>query len=310
MESEEASSRSAVSVASARRLRQQVPPGSKRRRCIGGLEVPIDRQHGMADRMEPELELGDDPEVAATAAQAEEEVRMLVGGRTDRVAVGGDDRVRRHVVAGQPELARQPSHAATQRQAADAGVRDVARRGREPVALGRPIEVAQERTALHAPTAPLRIDRHRVHRAEVDHQPAFRHGHAGHAVATALHGDLEAGLAGVAHRQRDVVRRRAACDHMRTPIDHRVPDFAVLVERRITGLNDLAGEARDRHRSGCEAIWIRFPQVSSKMAVVTGPISVGGCTMWTPSASSRSHSACTSSTANEVAGIPSATIAF
>ena len=57
------------------------------------------------------------------------------------------------------------------------------------------------------------------------------------------------------------------------------------------------------------AIWMRLPQVSSKTAVVTGPISVGGWVNRTPRPLSRSNSAWTSSTANDVYGMPSATSA-
>src|SRR3954447_4792761 len=55
------------------------------------------------------------------------------------------------------------------------------------------------------------------------------------------------------------------------------------------------------------AIWMRFPQVSSRTAVVTGPADSGACVNRTPSADSRSYSCSTSSTANEVNGIPSST---
>jgi hypothetical protein len=48
------------------------------------------------------------------------------------------------------------------------------------------------------------------------------------------------------------------------------------------------------------AIWIRLPHVSSRTAVVTGCISSGSCVKRTPSARSRSYSAFTSSTANDV----------
>ena len=49
---------------------------------------------------------------------------------------------------------------------------------------------------------------------------------------------------------------------------------------------------------GWVAIWIRLPQVSSKTAVVTGPISRGSWVKRTPRARRRSYSAGTSSTAN------------
>ena len=61
--------------------------------------------------------------------------------RTDP-AIRRDDRVRLDVVARQAELAGKPAHPATERQPADARVRDVARRRRQAVRLGRPIEAA------------------------------------------------------------------------------------------------------------------------------------------------------------------------
>jgi hypothetical protein len=48
------------------------------------------------------------------------------------------------------------------------------------------------------------------------------------------------------------------------------------------------------------AIWIRFPHVSSNTAVVTDSISSGSCVNCTPNPRSRSYSACTSLTANDV----------
>jgi len=48
------------------------------------------------------------------------------------------------------------------------------------------------------------------------------------------------------------------------------------------------------------AICIRLPHVSSSTAVVTACISSGSCVNRTPSARSRSYSALTSSTANDV----------
>src|SRR5262245_40634421 len=44
------------------------------------------------DRMQPELELGDDAEVAAAAAQRPEQLRVAVRAGLYDVAVGGDDR--------------------------------------------------------------------------------------------------------------------------------------------------------------------------------------------------------------------------
>ncbi len=59
-------------------------------------------------------------------------------------------------------------------------------------------------------------------------------------------------------------------------------------------------------RHHIETSWMRFPQVSSSTAVVTGPMTVGGCVNVTPASMSRSYSAGTSSTAKEASGTPSA----
>lgn len=57
--------------------------------------------------------------------------------------------------------------------------------------------------------------------------------------------------------------------------------------------------------AGWVAIWIRLPQVSSKTAVVTGPMSSGSWRKRTPSPRRRSYSASTSATANWASGMPS-----
>lgn len=73
--------------------------------------------------------------------------------------------------------------------------------------------------------------------------------------------------------------------------------------RRFSMRPSVGGGA---HGSQPATNWIRFPQVSSKTAVVTGPIAVGGCVNVTPALTSRSCSAWTSSTAKDASGIPSA----
>src|SRR5665647_1304392 len=55
-----------------------------------------------------------------------------------------------------------------------------------------------------------------------------------------------------------------------------------------------------------DAIWMRFPHVSSSTAVTTGPISSGSWVNRTPRATSGACSARASSTPNEVYGMPSA----
>jgi hypothetical protein len=85
---------------------------------------------------EAELELGDDPEVAATAAQPPEQLGMLLGCDVEKLAFSGDQRIGDDVVAGQPAAPGQPPHTATEGQAADAGVGDVSGRRCQTHALG------------------------------------------------------------------------------------------------------------------------------------------------------------------------------
>src|SRR5271168_473701 len=79
-------------------------------------------KHG-ADRMKLVLERGNDTEIAAAAAQAPEQIRMLIGARSQKLSVGGDDVSRQQVVAAETMLAHQPAEATAQSQPGDAGGR-------------------------------------------------------------------------------------------------------------------------------------------------------------------------------------------
>ena len=200
--------------------------------------------------MQPELELDDDSEVAATAAQAPEQVGVLIGGRAHDVAVRGDDGAGHDVVAGETVLAGQPAHAAAQRQPADAGVRDVAGRGGEAEGLRGPVQRAEHRAALH-PGAPRdRIDGDTAQRGEVDHEPAVRDGEAGDVVAAATDADLQVALTGGAHRGDDVVDRGALDDQLRAVVDHPIPDRPGGVVPAGAGSEDLTVEVRTANGGG------------------------------------------------------------
>ena len=128
--------------------------------------------------MKAKLELGDDPEVAAAAAQAPEEVGVLRLARLDELALGGDEVDGEQLVDRQPVLALQPADAAAERQAGDAGVGDDPARRREPERLGLAVELAPEHAGLRPRRARLRIDADALHRPEVDDDAAVadRHG--------------------------------------------------------------------------------------------------------------------------------------
>ena len=96
--------------------------------------------------------------------------------------------------------------------------------GREPVLLGRRVEVGPGRAAAAARSFRRRIDGHGVHRAEVDHEPAVAATVTGVVVATAAHRDLEvvrgaakpiaaATCSGVVHRAMTAGRRSMSPFH-------------------------------------------------------------------------------------------------
>ncbi len=75
------------------------------------------------------FERGHDAEVAATAPQAPEQIRILLCADLQDLAVRGHELERCDVVAGETELAHQPSLTAAKSEPGDAGVGSGAQRG-------------------------------------------------------------------------------------------------------------------------------------------------------------------------------------
>ena len=130
--------------------------------------------HGRPDLVRPELEVGDDPEVAAATANRPEQVRVLRRRRPADLAVGGDDLRREQVVDGQAARAAQPSHPTAQGEPADTGVTHQAGRHGQPVSLGGGIHVAQEGSTADPHPLGHRIDRDVVQPAQIDHETVVR----------------------------------------------------------------------------------------------------------------------------------------
>ena len=108
--------------------------------------------------VEREGERGDDPEVAAAAAERPEQVGVRVGRRRAHLAVGAHDLRLDDVVARQAVLAAQPAVAAAERQARDAGVGDDAAGRGETEGLRLAVDVGPERAALDVRDASLGVD--------------------------------------------------------------------------------------------------------------------------------------------------------
>ena len=93
--------------------------------------------------MRLELKRRDNAKVAATATDSPEEICVLLRRRTQYLAVGGNHFGRQQVIHGEPVLAGEPAHPATQSQAADPSVADDTCWHREPISLRRRIHVPQ-----------------------------------------------------------------------------------------------------------------------------------------------------------------------
>ena len=205
-----------------------------------------------ADRVQPVLERRGDAEVAAAAAEAPEQVRMLVGAHGQDAPVGRHELDREQVVGGEAELRHQPAETAAERQAGDSRRRDRAARDGEAVELRLAVELLPEHAALRAHRPRGGIDVDALHRREVDHQPAVGDGGAGDVVPAAADRELPALLARGVDRADDVRRPAAAGDQRGPPVDQPVVDATHLVVGRISRLENLSGEALDEGDS-CSA---------------------------------------------------------
>jgi hypothetical protein len=232
-----------------RRGRVEVPPAAQHRRGVLDREEELDDVRPAGDRVQPELELGHDPEVAAAAAQPPEQLGVVGLVNVVPVAFGRDQLVRRHVVARQAVPAREPAHPAAERQPADSGMGHVARgRGQSMLHRGA-VERAEQSPTLHPGATALRIDDNAAHRGQVDHEAALRHAEAEHAVPAAPHPDLEVAVSGVADRLGHVVRARAADYRARAPIDHGVPHGPrFVVSRRAVPEEAVVNDSTHRAR--------------------------------------------------------------
>src|SRR3954447_22351120 len=204
--------------------------------------------HHRADRVQRELELGDNAEVAATAAQRPEQVG--VGGRVGAqdLPVSGDHLRRGHVVDAQAVLAGEPPHAAAEREAADAGVADRADRVGEPVLLGRLDDVTEQSPTSGAGAPRVGVDRDCVELAQVDDQTVVDGRLARDAVCSTAYGDLEVVAHGEPDRRRDIGGGLALREDGVMPVDRRVPQTACVVVLRITADDHSSGHRAAQSR--------------------------------------------------------------
>ena len=192
--------------------------------------------------MEAEVQPRRDTEVAASAAERPEQLRVLLRSREDDRSVGRHQLRTHEVVAGEAVLRgevpdataeREPAHA---RRADDAPGRDQAER------LRRRVEVEPGRSAVGPGDPGSCIDLHATHRREVDHEPVVDRAVSGGIVPAPANGDVEPVRACEVECGRHVSGAHAANDDGGTPVDCGVEAPPCDVVLRVVGRDDGARE--------------------------------------------------------------------
>src|SRR5262245_21768956 len=98
--------------------------------------------------MQAEYEFGDDAEVSTAAAQAPKQLRLLICACRDDLSIRQADFCRQQAVDRQTETAAEPTHAAAQCKARNSRMGDDTCRRDEPEGVGRPVEIAEQRTTF------------------------------------------------------------------------------------------------------------------------------------------------------------------
>ena len=141
---------------------------------------------------------------------------------------------------GEPVRPSEIPQSAAERDAGDAGRRDDAAGRREAERLRLVVEVAPRRAPLDARRFRVRVDAHRVHRRQVDHQPVVADGRARDVVPAAHDREPKIAIAGEIDGREHVGCARTPRDDRRLLVDHRVPHRACLVVPLAVRLEDLA----------------------------------------------------------------------
>ena len=143
-----------------------------------------------------------------------------------QTAIGGDDVGSQQIIACEPELPRQPTIAAAQRQACDPGVGVDPEGCRQTKGLRFAIELAQPQPRLRLRDAAGRIDPNSLHQRQIDHQPIGADGLAGIVVTATANGHEDIVVAGEPNAGENVGGSDAAGDQSRPSVDHPVPHAA------------------------------------------------------------------------------------
>lgn len=220
-------------------------PGEKRPELFGrvldhGVVAPHDgssivdlEEHRPAvdgvDRVQPQLECGDHPEVPASTPQRPEQifVHVLVG--SEDLTIGGDYLGSHDVVAGQAATSAEIPDPTAEGQAGHPSGRDDPAGGGQPVGMGGVVEVAPGRPTTGPGCLLGRVHEHVIHQRQVDHHAAVAGAESRHAVTATPHRHIKAVVPRMVDRGDHVSCRHSPHDDRWTPIVHEVVDPPVLV---------------------------------------------------------------------------------
>ena len=195
-----------------------------------------------------ELELGDDAEVAAAAAQRPEQAGVLAGRGAQDLAVSGNDLRGQQAVDGQAEAAHQAADTTAEGEPGRAGVTHHAGRKDQAVLLSRAVDLAEQRPAADRGPLRLGVNPYVAELTQVDDEAVVADAVPGHRVPAAAHGDEQALGAGVANRGGYVRCRSRLGDQGRPAVVHGVPDGAGGIVADLVRADYRAGEIRDGGR--------------------------------------------------------------
>ncbi len=187
----------------------------------------------LGHRMQPVFQRCDGPEIAAATPQRPEQIRVFARARGAELPVRGHHVGRDEIVDGQPMLSHQPTQAAAEGQAGDAGIGDRPSRRGQPECLRLVIELAPEHATLRPCRAAGGIHANALHRRHVDDHAAVIRAVAGRAVPATAQREQKLVRSREIDRALDVGWPGASHDQGWTPVDVAIPDLSRgLVARR------------------------------------------------------------------------------
>ena len=211
-------------------------------RGVVAVEEDEAAEHGRPDRMQCHLHRRHHAEVAATTAQAPEELGVVVRTGLHHRAVGGHHLGGEQVVAGQAVGPHEVADAAAEREAAEPGGRDQAAGGGQAMRLCGGVEPGPLRPAAGGGSTCRGIHLDGVHRRQVDDDAVVARRESGDAVRAAAHGDRQAFAGGEAHGAHHVGGPGGSHHHRRALVDRAVPDVASFLVRVVARPDQRAVE--------------------------------------------------------------------